>query len=776
MHEGREVFRRGEVEEEARMSAFTEWNGPPGGRGPSTKDVLALIDAYNSMSAVLSKHLESTAADNVHSFGSALKEAIAALESSVNAALALKADADAVSSLSETAASSEKEIMLESSRAAAAEAELQSAIDDESARAQESEASLSEAVSALEEALEETKETFSQALSQISFDDEDVTSVAGSLAVTEYIISTIKVQSLVDFIEWDTITAQYAGTGASSDTRTHGLYILGQLSEEWDPDKGFSDEHKPKPARAYIKYIGNRPFDLVVDIAASGLENGSITCTASFNKVWTAEDPDDAWEDMALHLVISADSSGTSHVFLAISAKGLYGQPVQFHVSGVNFIAGGTVNGVSSSIGFARVKQGFSAYRASFDDLRVSELHDVHGDRLLSVEMYRDKDFSAIKNLYISDKTYCHVFFMRRPSIIFDEVQEDGSAKSYVAPVLTGYDLDALSAGASMKGVIVFWPQWEDAEVNGVSVKRAVNVPDGWIACDGSTVSTSDYPTLIEILGLDEGASSAVLPCMDYAIMRLVNLFDNVELSDGSQVTEVMTTLELQEAINELQDDLAEESETREAADIALQAAVDAEEAARIEADVALQAAVDAEEAARTEADSNLQANLNTETELRLEADSNLQTNLNAETNARIAADEQLQAGLDAEAQAREEADLLLDAKIEQETADRKEADSALEGLLDAETTARREADTALQSAVDAEIVARREADAQLQAQIDAETLARASMDSAQQFSIETLDAEKAESWAGTQAEFDSAKSGLEDGTIVLSPDELEDT
>ena len=758
------------------MSTFTEWNGPPGGRGPRTKDVLDLIDAYNNMNAVLSRHLESTAVDNVHSFASALKEAIAGLESSVNATLALKADADTVSSLAETAASSEKEIMLESSRAIAAEAALQSAIDNEAARAQESELSLSDAISALEAALDETRTAFGQVLSQISFDDEYTTSVAGVFAVTEYIISTIKVRSLVDFIEWDTITAQYAGTGASLDARTHGLYILGRLSEEWDPDKGFNDEYKPKPARAYIKYIGNRPFDLVVDIAASGLKNGAITCAASFNKVWTEEDPSDAWEDMALHLVISVDSSGSSHVYLAISAKGLYGQPVQFHVSGVNFIAGGTVNGVSSSIGFTRVKQGFNAYSASFDDLRVPEIHDVYGDRILSVEVYRDQYFSVVKNLYISDKTYCHVFFLRRPSVIFDDNQDDGSGGPYVAPVLTGYDLDALSAGASMKGAIVFWPQWEEAEVNGVPVKRAVNVPEGWIACDGSTVSVSDYPTLVEILGVEESDSSVTLPCIDYAIMRLISLFENVELSSGSQVLDVMTPLELQKALNELQDDLVEEAETREAADIALQASIDEEEAARIEADANLQNSLSTETEQRVEADANLQDNIDIETSARIEADEQLQSSIDAEAQARSDADSALQDSIDAEAQARADADSALQDSIDAEAQARADADSALQDSIDAEAQARVDADFALQDSIDAEAQARADADSALQDSIDAEAQAREEADSALQSSIETLDDKKAESWTGTQAEFDSVKSELGDGTIVLSEDELEDT
>ena len=53
------------------MSTFTEWNGPPPARGPSTKDVLALIDAYNNANATLVQHLAGTAADDVHRFNTA---------------------------------------------------------------------------------------------------------------------------------------------------------------------------------------------------------------------------------------------------------------------------------------------------------------------------------------------------------------------------------------------------------------------------------------------------------------------------------------------------------------------------------------------------------------------------------------------------------------------------------------------------------------------------------------------------------------------------------
>lgn len=682
------------------MSAFTEWNGPPAGRGPSTRDVLALIDAYNNLNTTLAKHLAGTWVDDVHGFRTAFKEAMDALEKSVNEAIAGKAEAEAVSELEAAVAENADAIAAEADRANETETKLAEAVSVENKRALKAELALNEAVTALEAALEETKETFSQALSRISFDDEDTTTVEGVLAATEYLVGMLKIRKLADFIEWETITARYAGTGANdSVTRTHGIYILGYLSEEWDPDKGFDGENAQKGARAYIKYVSDKPFDIIADITSSGGGNGTITCLASFGDV----ESDDAWEDVALHLLKNTDSSGDSHVYLGISARRLYGQSTQFHIAGVNFIAGGGVNGISTSIGAVRVKQGYNAYRANFDDLRVSSLNDVHGDSMLSVQLYGDAYGGAYKALHIAGDAYGGVYFSKRPCVLFLEELDGDTSATKIAPVLTSYDLDDLSAGGSIKGIIVFWPQWEEAVVNGVPVKRAINIPDKWIACDGSTVSTSDYPTLIEILGLSSGAATATLPRIDHAIMRLTNLFDDVELDEGSATQTAMTNLQLTGAVTQLQEDLETEAETREAADIALQANIDQEAADRAEADAALQANIDQEALDRAEADDALQSN------------------------------------------------------IDQEAADRADADAALQTNIDQEAADRAEADTALSDEIAVERSERYSADNALQAQID------------------DLEDSKAIAWMGTQSQFDEAKDGISDGTIILSPDEIDD-
>ena len=631
------------------MSTFTEWNGPPPVRGPSTKDVLALIDAYNNANATLVQHLAGTAADDVHRFNTALKEAIAALEKRVNGAMAGKAEAGELKELADRTADNAKAIAEASRLATSAEESLAEAVAVENRRALKKELELDEAVAALEAALDSFKETYLANSSRIEYDGDATTTVTGIVSATEYLIGVAKTRRFYDIVEWRTFNAQYAGTGTSDgDTDTNGLYILGRMSDEWIPDMGFEDKSAPKTARAHIKYINSRPFDLLVDMAATSAEEGSITCLASFEKPWTLDDPADAWEDMTLHLLVNADATGHAHVFLAISAKGLSGQSTTFHAAGENFIPGGNVNGVSSRIAFTRVKQGFNGNRANLDDLRVEALGDAYGKTILKVEYSKDTLGLQHKDLYIADPSFNGIYFLKRPSVIFtsdtDDTENDGEE---IRPVLTSADLDAISSGKALAGIIVFWPLWEEAEAGGRSIRKATNVPVGWLPCDGSEVSSEDYPSLFEALGISD--STWTLPIADHAIIRVKTLFEDIGMAESTADLRVLTHKELTEAIISIQD------------------------------------AID---------------------------------------------------GLDGTVSVSES----VQASLEQEIADRQSADEQL------------------QASLEQEIADRQSADGQLQSQIDA------------------LDERKADVWTGTQQEFDSEKSGLSDGTIVLSEDELEDT
>jgi len=156
----------------------------------------------------------------------------------------------------------------------------------------------------------------------------------------------------------------------------------------------------------------------------------------------------------------------------------------------------------------------------------------------------------------------------------------------------------------------------------------------------------------------------------------------------------------------------------------------------RIAADLALQQALDAEEAARIVADSGLQTQLNSEISTRASADTLLQGQLASEQSARIASDNTLQANINAEQTARVAADTVLQSNINAETAARLAFDTQIQLDLNNEVNIRMAADAGLQSQITAEVSARTNADSNLQSQLNAEAAARSSADSALQTDV----------------------------------------
>lgn len=189
-----------------------------------------------------------------------------------------------------------------------------------------------------------------------------------------------------------------------------------------------------------------------------------------------------------------------------------------------------------------------------------------------------------------------------------------------------------------------------------------------------------------------------------------------------------------------LQEAIDAEVATRESADEALQGAIDAETEGRTAADEVLQAAIDAEIAARTSEDANLQDAINKEIEDRKTAiddevaareakDTELQGNIDTEIEARTSADEALQEAIDAEVATRTSEDVKLQEAINAESAARESVNEALQGAIDTEAATRETKDTKLQENIDAESAAREAKDTELQAAINAEATARETKD-----------------------------------------------
>lgn len=121
---------------------------------------------------------------------------------------------------------------------------------------------------------------------------------------------------------------------------------------------------------------------------------------------------------------------------------------------------------------------------------------------------------------------------------------------------------------------------------------------------------------------------------------------------------------------------------------------------------IATKASVDTERVERKQADATLQNNLDNETKTRNNADLALGTRISEETSARTQADATLTNSLNTEIQARRDADTALGERIDAETTARRQADTTLQSNIDTEASNRQTADNLLTAQVNARVKA----------------------------------------------------------------------
>lgn len=121
---------------------------------------------------------------------------------------------------------------------------------------------------------------------------------------------------------------------------------------------------------------------------------------------------------------------------------------------------------------------------------------------------------------------------------------------------------------------------------------------------------------------------------------------------------------------------------------------------------IATKASVDTERVERKQADATLQNNLDNETKTRNDADLALGTRISEETSARTQADATLTNSLNTEIQARRDADTSLGERIDAEATARRQTDTTLQSNIDTEASNRQTADNLLTAQVNARVKA----------------------------------------------------------------------
>ena len=683
------------------MSMFTQFNGPQSLSGASTKDIIALVNAYTELATELHEHMKktvgfaessSTETGTVTGFVHGIQEVINKIQSALSNKAALT-DFSKLSSDFDTASGKLDELMehiYESGGVNSIDHRvgvLESAKGDLSSSVETLEGSVKGINTSLnggdgEDGIIKTLAKFNEIVGTLN-EHADLLAAEGTETVVtfekvvssaKYLLGTLYAKKYIDFTSWQTVSAQFAGTGTTKDTETSGLYLLGKVSTNWEHDD--DPIELPKPCRVYVKYSNTKHMDAIIDATVSG-DKGSIQAIVSKDE--------GLFGDLRFHVLHGTSVGGKECTYIALSTASLGGiATLNVRVTGVNFIpldADGAprvstvlTNYASTT---AMTEDMTSAVLTScpqiFSTLALDELTDTEGRTIFKV---LHPEGTSEDVLAIGDDKFSQVQFLKRPTI------QDASGKRHA--FATEADVNRLAA--LPVGTIIQWPTFEEVlEGDVVVMRRATNVPKGWHATDGSNITVKDNEAIAEA-GLlpftNDLKTDMTLPLQDFSIIK-------TKAADlDSVLDDVETALDL-EVVNNRIDDII--NDYKEA---------DGDLLTKIQNNTTLigknTTAISDETSARKDKDDKLSGRLDT-------AEGNigtLQTGLESEQSQRASEDADIRQTLDDKT-----SELASSVKSEASRATESEraieqsvnaAKSALEAAVAAEASDRKTADTAL--------------------------------------------------------------------------------
>lgn len=552
------------------MSAFSEWNGPEARGGPSSGEMLSLVQKYETLAAELHAHMQKTVGfaeesvtaskgedgalklQTTSGFVHGIKEVLDGIVDQLNnkaSGSTLTALSGRVEGMSADVQSSRKALDPASegslasrfeelsksfgeadSKVAALEKALNGGASAEGALDKLSDlegdyASAAQDIKALKQMLDGLKHTVE------SSPDGDILMLESVLSSAKHLLGILHACNYIDFTKWARITVtQYAGTGSSEDTGTEGLYLLGRLSDRWDDD-GIAPA--PKSCRAYIKYINSEPFDAVVDVTVTeGMPDRSAAIHALVSRKSTSY-----WKSLKFHVVhATASGKGAGGYYLAMSSVHANSHPasLSMYMAGINIIPLGMegaplVAHVTTSVAYttAMPEDSLSAMLISGDisagRLAAKEYMDGEGHTILKAAVQEGSDRKVLE----VGSQDVDLLFSRRPML----KGSDGLEHALV----TSKDVERLVSLPA--GTIVQWPAFEEIkDGEDVVMRRAINVPAGWHATDGTAIPVLGNEAIAEkgmLPYTDATESGMLLPLQDFSIIKTSTNFDHKEEEDA---------------------------------------------------------------------------------------------------------------------------------------------------------------------------------------------------------------------------------------------------
>ena len=546
------------------MSTFTQWNSPNAGAAANipVQKFTELIAAYSEVVNKIDRHIKSVTNEDDHHVIDYVKGELEKFEHLLDSKFATPANiAEAINNLYK--ANGEMKRQVEQWATNALSEPLAARVDRQTLEQElnkyqtvTSASSMQNTINSLVEISEALEGFMNLYKKKFSVDDSDSKNIIhkfeDTLEAEKLLVDTLRVHKYLDFTKWGTVALQYAGTGAN-DTETAGMYIVGRVSDDWKDDpQEISDA---KSCRVYLKYVNSHPFDAIVDITVTKTAdgyNGNIQAMVSKG--------DNFWENLRFHLVEVTDTQHGIGVYLGISTSSLANTVSNFNsltirVAGVNFIPLNRTNRVETivtSICYTtkmpvEKKAAVLTTTIAMDALAIDNVVDSNGNSLIKVLRNIDDEDDLTKKydvLQLGSDAFKFLQLLNRPIIFESPTDEQGNVikDKNGNPIIEKHtlitDKDA-NRFSTPVGSIMFWSDFEEV-TNGtddegnpnVIMRRAINVPKGWAALDGSILLTEgheDFAALVEghedfarkYPFTDEGKTSIQLPVVDFAIIKV---------------------------------------------------------------------------------------------------------------------------------------------------------------------------------------------------------------------------------------------------------------
>ena len=607
------------------MSTFTQWNGPQGNSGPSMVDIVTLIQEYKNLYGLLKGHIDAVAPTDkaVHGIANYVEGIKTQLETLIGTKVSVT-DFNALKKTVEDTATTTDSL---DSTVSSLKTTVASKADSSSLKDKADTATvdtLSDKIDSIETTLNSLKDDFTKSTQHIT-DEGIMLAFDCAIKSAEFIIGKIKALKYIDFTQWHTVNAQYAGTGSSADSNTNGLYVLGKLSDDWSDDTNAPTGNKFKAARCFIKYENTHPLDAIIDMTATKTSEG---WSGEIQAIVSKEANE--WSNLQFHLCHGTYSDGKEAIYLCVSADGLAKNSanfssLEFHLAGVNFIPLDidtakrvqvvSNNVVSTGVVPTQCKNSIVANTYNAATISTDFIQDTQGTSLFKVHKFIDELGQEHSYLMISDAAFDGTLLLQRP-VLVTKNEEGDEVRS---PFVTANDVQSMITLPA--GFICQWPTYEDVTEEDEHVMyKATSVPTGFHATDGSTLSCEDYPELAKLLAENEADTEFTLPVADFSIIKLATDSYNdtpenrTEVFNYSQLTTTIKVLN-----DKLDTHLTQSAEIIDAAQElkdttkTLQGNIDAEEARAKGAEQTLQGNIDAEEGRATGAEQDLQDNIDKE-------------------------------------------------------------------------------------------------------------------------------------------------------------------